>query len=665
MSRRRALSTLVVVLAASMMVAAPVSAAIGAGAGTPAIDSSDTAPTPALDTSGHSIQISSDSGVDGAMNQSVAVETNTTYTLSGWIKTENVQAGSGYGAQLNVHELEQSSLTESVTGTQGWTHVETTINSGSNEELQINTLLGGWGDSTGTAYYDDIRFENPQGENLLSNGDLETGSLDPWQSQTWTGSGDYGISDQESVATGDVSTRTVGSDTVAPGEQTTVTVDVETNGAESFTVVENFDPAFENVELVDTDGAAVSAVRNADDAVFAAYNNRSEATLTYRVTLGNASTVQEGDHYRLSGFAQSEGERSATGGQDQITVGAEDIGSPGVQSERTVDTENLDADGTATVSVSATPSEASSFIIYEDFNPAFESVEIVDADGADVTGVRDNESLFASYNGSESVTLVYEVEVGEAGTYSFDGNTSTDTPKGAVERPTLGTDSLTFNGSGTAPEANGTVQFTQEDYVFAPGETRTLTVETTAESVAGHETRIEFDPDVMTVEGVSPGDLGQAFASNRDNENGVVRVAQAQTGETDAPRLFNLTVTFEGDEGESASLAFDREYMSVFDAETSDIDVAFRDATIQSGTLGDVNDDGKVGAKDATLIQQYIAGQDPGGEDTVFRPAFADVDRSGSVTISDAIAVLESRVGDEDRNDEQGEESLDSPAAPA
>jgi len=643
MSRRRALSTLVVVLAASMMVAAPVSAAIGAGAGTPAIDSSDTAPTPALDTSGHSIQISSDSGVDGAMNQSVAVETNTTYTLSGWIKTESVQAGSGYGAQLNVHELEQSSLTESVTGTQGWTHVETTINSGSNEELQINALLGGWGDSTGTAYYDDIRFENPQGENLLSNGDLEAGSLDPWQSQTWTGSGDYGISDQESVATGDVSTRTVESDTVAPGEQTTVTVDVETNGAESFTVVENFDPAFENVELVDTDGAAVSAVRNADDAVFAAYNNRSEATLTYRVTLGNASTVQEGDHYRLSGFAQSEGERSATGGQDQITVGAEDIGSPGVQSERTLDTENLDADGTATVSVSATPSEASSFIIYEDFNPAFESVEIVDTDGADVTGIQNNESLFASYNGSESVTLVYEVEVGEAGTYSFDGNTSTDTPKGAVERPTLGTDSLTFNGSGTAPEANGTVQFTQEDYVFAPGETRTLTVETTAESVAGHETRIEFDPDVMTVEGVEAGDIGSS-ATNLSNENGMVTVAQAGASETDAPRLFNLTVTFEGDDGDSASLAFDREYTSLFDAETGDIDVAFRDATIRGGTPGDVNLDGEVDTRDAILIQQHLAGQDPGGDNTVFRPAFADATGDGSVTINDVLAVLERAV---------------------
>jgi|GEM_PF-6386084 len=643
MSRRGIPSTLVVVLVASLMMAAPVSAAIGAGAGAPAIGSSDTAPTPALDTSGHSIQITSDSGVDGAMNQSVAVETNTTYTLSGWIKTENVQAGSGYGAQLNVHELGEASLTESVTGTQEWTYVETTVNSGGNEELQINALLGGWGTSTGTAYYDDIRFENPQGENLLANGDLETGSLAPWTAQTWEGSGDGTLTNQESVATGDVSSRTVQSHTVQPGGETLVTVDVETNETENFTVVEHFDPAFDSVEIVDADGAAFAEVRNANDAVFATYTDRSEATLTYRVTLGDSSSVQEGDSYSLSGFTHSDGDRSATGGQDQITVGPEDIGQPLVQSERTVDTGDLQTDGTATVTVNANPGEASDFIIYEDFAPAFESVDIVDADGADVTGVRNNESLFAAYNERESVSLVYEVEVGSASSYSFDGTTNTETTKGTYDRRTTGTDTLTVDGPGGGddPSTNGTVQFAQEEYEFAPGETQTLTVETDADSVAGHQTRIEFDPDMVTVESVEAGDIGSAIVVNRDNENGTVTAAQAQAGETDAPTLLNLTVTFEGDEGDSAELAFDREYTSLFDAETNAIDVAWRDATIQSGTPGDVNLDGEVDTRDAILIQQYIAGQDPGGEDTVFNPALADINGDGSVTITDVLAVLE------------------------
>jgi hypothetical protein len=386
-------------------------------------------------------------------------------------------------------------------------------------------------------------------------------------------------------------------------------------------------------------------VRNANDAVFATYIDRSEATLTYRVTLGGSESVEEGDTYGLSGFTHSEGDRSATGGQDHVTVGVSDLGQPLVQSERTVDAGDLQTDGTATVTVTANPGEASDFIIYEDFAPAFESVEIVDADGADVTGIRNNETLFAAYGDRENVTLVYEVTVGSADSYSFSGHTNTDTPKGAYDRRTLGTDTLTVNGTDGAPDANGTVQFAQESYVFAPGETRTLTVETTAESVAGHETRIEFDPDVLRVESVEAGDIGSPIIVNRDNQGGTVTAAQAQAGETDAPVLLNLTVTYEGEEGDSASLAFDREYTSLFDAETEEIDVAWRDATIQSGTPGDVNLDGEVDTRDAILIQQYIAGQDPGGENTEFRPAFADINGDGSVTITDVLTVLEEAVG--------------------
>lgn len=461
MSRREALSTLVVVLAVSMALVAPVSAAaIGPQAGTAttggqtsaaAIDAPGATSTPALDTRGHSIQISSESGVDGAVNQSVAVEPNTTYTLSGWIKTEDVRPDTGFGAQLNVHQLGQDSLTESVTGTQDWTYVETTVDSGGNEQLQINALLGGWGTATGTAYYDDVRFESPQGENLLANGDLETGSLDSWGSQTWTGSAEYGIADQESVATGEVSSRTVEDDAVQPGENTLVTVDVKTKGPTDFTVVEHVDPAFENVEIVDADGAVFAEVRDADDAVFATYTDRNKATLTYRVTLGNSSSLQEDDRYSLSGFTHSEGDRSATGGQDRLTVGTatvdQPIGQPLVQSERTVDTGDLQANGTATVRVNANPGEASDFIIYEDIDPAVESVEIVDADGANVTGIRNNETVFAAYSDRQNVTLVYEVEFGSAGRYAFDGHTNTDTPKGSFDHRTLGADTVSVDGN--------------------------------------------------------------------------------------------------------------------------------------------------------------------------------------------------------------------------
>ncbi|MFP8952569.1 PVC-type heme-binding CxxCH protein [Natrialbaceae archaeon A-arb3/5] len=158
----------------------------------------------------NSIRIESESGVDGAWAQTVEVEEDTEYTLSGWIKTEDVDAGSGDGAQFNVHELGQDSLTDSVTGTEDWTQVEITVNSGDNDELQINALLGAWGESTGTAWYDDISFEGPDGENLLSNADFAEGSTssspEEWGTDAWGGTVEHTHTDEYSHS-GDYSVR--------------------------------------------------------------------------------------------------------------------------------------------------------------------------------------------------------------------------------------------------------------------------------------------------------------------------------------------------------------------------------------------------------------------------------------------------------------------------
>jgi len=141
----------------------------------------------------NSVRIDSEAGLDGAWNQIVDVEPNTEYTVVGWIKTENVDPGTGFGAQFNVHELGQDSLTEPVTGTQDWTRVTSTINSGDNEQLQINALMGGWGESTGTAWFDDVLLIGPEKEapNIVSNpgieeteGDGGTSPVD-WYTETY------------------------------------------------------------------------------------------------------------------------------------------------------------------------------------------------------------------------------------------------------------------------------------------------------------------------------------------------------------------------------------------------------------------------------------------------------------------------------------------------
>ncbi|HLX60460.1 MAG TPA: PVC-type heme-binding CxxCH protein [Planctomycetota bacterium] len=110
-------------------------------------------------TGARSIQISSTAGGDISWSAAVNVRPNTDYKLSGWIKTENVKGARG--ALFNVHELQQATpgaVSKALQGTHDWTKIETTFNSGGNQRLTINCLFGGWGQSTGTAWYDDVEL---------------------------------------------------------------------------------------------------------------------------------------------------------------------------------------------------------------------------------------------------------------------------------------------------------------------------------------------------------------------------------------------------------------------------------------------------------------------------------------------------------------------------
>lgn len=105
-----------------------------------------------------SARIVSTHGGDVSWSQPVTVEPDTNYRLSGWIRTENVAGAQG--ALLNVHELQGAVTvrTPAVTGSKDWTRVETTFNSGDHRTLTINCLFGGWGRSTGTAWFDDVEL---------------------------------------------------------------------------------------------------------------------------------------------------------------------------------------------------------------------------------------------------------------------------------------------------------------------------------------------------------------------------------------------------------------------------------------------------------------------------------------------------------------------------
>ncbi|MEZ5326228.1 MAG: ThuA domain-containing protein [Verrucomicrobiales bacterium] len=108
---------------------------------------------------GYCLRIDSETGSDSSLFQEVKVKPNTQYVLKAWIKTDNLQkSGNAYGASLNIHALPGQPRTPAVTGTTDWTPVTLEFNTDDSESIQVNCLFGGWGHTTGTAYWDDLEL---------------------------------------------------------------------------------------------------------------------------------------------------------------------------------------------------------------------------------------------------------------------------------------------------------------------------------------------------------------------------------------------------------------------------------------------------------------------------------------------------------------------------
>jgi len=102
----------------------------------------------------------SERGTDAAWSTTVTVQPLTFYRLAGWIRTEGLQGA--VGALLNIQNM-QHVRTPRVRGTSDWTRVSVVFRTGEESELEINCLFGGWGKSTGQAWYDDVVLESIQG----------------------------------------------------------------------------------------------------------------------------------------------------------------------------------------------------------------------------------------------------------------------------------------------------------------------------------------------------------------------------------------------------------------------------------------------------------------------------------------------------------------------
>lgn len=95
---------------------------------------------------------------DARFYQNVAVEPETMYKLSGYIRTENI-ADSGHGANLSIEGVYVFS--DELFATRDWTYVELYGETGPDQtEVTVFARLGGYsGISSGTAYFDDLKLE--------------------------------------------------------------------------------------------------------------------------------------------------------------------------------------------------------------------------------------------------------------------------------------------------------------------------------------------------------------------------------------------------------------------------------------------------------------------------------------------------------------------------
>ena len=103
------------------------------------------------------VRIDSPQGADAGWTVQVPVRPFSKYKFSGWIKTDNVRPGDGAGALFNLHS--RSDHTEAMTGTSDWKEVGFEFDTGGEDSIQLNCLIGYYGSARGTVWFDDLELK--------------------------------------------------------------------------------------------------------------------------------------------------------------------------------------------------------------------------------------------------------------------------------------------------------------------------------------------------------------------------------------------------------------------------------------------------------------------------------------------------------------------------
>ncbi|MEE2886154.1 MAG: hypothetical protein VX951_01870 [Planctomycetota bacterium] len=93
-------------------------------------------------------------GFDAAWVQGIKVEKNSRYRLSGWIKTEAIDQGSG--AQIGIQELGKTALSKPVLGTSDWTEVRVDFHTRDLTAVRASCALGAFDATRGKAWFDKL-----------------------------------------------------------------------------------------------------------------------------------------------------------------------------------------------------------------------------------------------------------------------------------------------------------------------------------------------------------------------------------------------------------------------------------------------------------------------------------------------------------------------------
>ena len=235
------------------------------------------------------------------------------------------------------------------------------------------------------------------------------------------------------VAAADLDTadRTIEETELLPGETTEVTVEITVDEESGPFLIEEFDPAFEDVSIVSADPfTEIGGSTDANDGLTAGWgDDGTEYTVTYEVTV--PEDAEPGDEFQFNGSVSTttdDGEpadETTVTGDATITVVEEDT----EFGERSIRAQEMVAGGDTTVTVDIGLPETNGPFLTESFSAPFADASVSEADPMPETSGVNNatDELIAGWEATgRNYTLVYTVEIpddAEPGdVFSIDGS---------------------------------------------------------------------------------------------------------------------------------------------------------------------------------------------------------------------------------------------------